>query len=100
MPEHDAATAFTGLPLRDDSGAPIRVTMLTRAGCHLCARAAVVLGEVCGQTGVGWAQADIDEHPTLLPEYGDWLPVVFVDGRRHDYWHVDRVRLTEALTSG
>lgn len=100
MSDHDAAVAFAGLPPRDDTGAPVRVTMLTRAGCHLCARAAVVIAQVAQQTGVGWAQADIDEHPALLPEFGDWLPVVFVDGRRHDYWQVDRVRLTEALTSG
>ncbi|MGI8946652.1 MAG: glutaredoxin family protein [Ornithinimicrobium sp.] len=97
MPEHDAAIAFADLPPRDHTGAPLRVTMLTRGGCHLCERAAVVLDEVCAQTGVAWTQADIDEHPVLLAEYGDWLPVVFVDGRRHDYWQVDRARLAEAL---
>lgn len=99
MAEHEAAIAFGGLPSHDDRGAPMRVTMLTRAQCHLCRRAATIIDDVCGRTGAAWAQADIDDHPALLPAYGDWVPVVFVDGRQHDYWQVDPVRLTEALTS-
>ena len=54
---------------------------------------------VCQATGTGWVEADVDDHPELLPVFGELLPVVFVDGRRHDDWQVDPRRLAEALGS-
>ena len=96
---HDAAPAFAGLPEHDAAGRPVRVSMLGRAGCHLCDRARGVIVRVCDATGTGWVEADVDDHPELLPVFGELLPVVFVDGRRHDYWQVDPRRLGEALGS-
>lgn len=97
-PAHTAPAAFADVPARDETGRPVRVSMLTRQGCHLCGLAAEVIDQVCAETGTGWAQRDIDQHPELLPVFGDWLPVIFVDGKRHDYWRVDPQRLTQALS--
>jgi hypothetical protein len=33
----------------------------------------------------------------LMRTYGEQLPVTFVDGRQHDFWRVDEVRLRAAL---
>jgi glutaredoxin len=96
---HEAQPAFGELPERDETGRPLRVTMLSRQGCHLCDRARSTLVAVCEATGTGWAEADVDDHPALVPLYGELLPVVFVDGRRHDYWQVDAGRLASALSS-
>jgi glutaredoxin len=97
---HEAAPAFADLPERDGSGRPVRVTVLGRQGCHLCERARVAVSRVCERTGTGWGEADVDDHPELVPVFGEWVPVIFVDGRRHDYWAVDEQRLTEALARG
>ena len=32
-----------------------------------------------------------------MEQYGEQIPVTFVDGRQHDYWRVDEARLRAAL---
>ncbi len=43
---------------------------------------------------------DIDAagDPELLDRHSEQVPVVLVDGKMHDFWHVDPDRLTRALT--
>ncbi|GAB3921103.1 hypothetical protein GCM10011575_16630 [Microlunatus endophyticus] len=77
-----------------------RVVVVTRTGCHLCAEALTVIDEVCRATGVRYREVDIDSDPKLARQYTDQVPVTFVDGRQHDFWRVDRDRLTAALTRG
>jgi len=76
----------------------VRVEVLTKPGCHLCEVAVEVVGSVCAEVGVEWAERDISSDPALLRDYAEQIPVTFVDGRRHDFWRVDPVRLREALT--
>lgn len=76
----------------------IEVTLLTRAGCHLCAVAQQELATVLTDYGLTAVEIDVDQaahqgNPALRAEYGDRLPVVLVDGREHSYWEVDEVRL-------
>jgi glutaredoxin len=65
-----------------------RVELLSRPGCHLCDDAREEFREV-----------DITADPELLEQYAEQIPVVFVDGEQHDFWHVDPRRLRMALTS-
>jgi glutaredoxin len=74
-----------------------RVTLYGKPGCHLCEDARAVVGEVCAELGVGWAEIDITGDPDLFREYGEQIPVTFVDGRQHDFWRVDPSRLRKAL---
>jgi hypothetical protein len=74
-----------------------RVLVLTRVGCHLCDEAIAVVAAVCAETGDGWSTRDVDDDPDLRRRYTDEVPVTFVDGRQHDYWRVDPVRLRAAL---
>jgi len=76
----------------------VRVEVLTKPGCHLCEVAVEVVGSVCAEVGVEWVERDISADPALLRDYAEQIPVTFVDGRRHDFWRVDPVRLREALT--
>jgi glutaredoxin len=73
------------------------VTLLTRAGCHLCAAARDAMARVAGATGVAWGEVDVDTDDALAMEYGDRLPVVLLDGREHGYWKVEEQRLTRDL---
>lgn len=74
-----------------------RITLIGRAGCHLCDDAREVVRDVAGALGVGWVETSVDDDPELLRRYAEEVPVVLVDGRRHAYWHVDRGRLVDAL---
>ncbi|WP_433010826.1 glutaredoxin family protein [Kribbella sp. CA-294648] len=76
-----------------------RVTLYGKPGCHLCDDARVIVASVCAELGVGWTEIDITTDEQLFKEYGEQIPVTFVDGRQHDFWRVDPVRLKKALTT-
>ena len=76
-----------------------RVTLYGKPGCHLCDDARVIVAAVCAELGVGWTEIDITTDEQLFKEYGEQIPVTFVDGRQHDFWRVDPVRLKKALTT-
>ncbi|MDI6909445.1 glutaredoxin family protein [Nocardioides sp.] len=76
-----------------------RVTLYTRPGCHLCDVAREVVERVCAELGEEYAEVLVDEDPELRERFTDEVPVTFVDGRQHDFWRVDEVRLRAALSS-
>lgn len=75
------------------------VTLLGRAGCHLCDDARAVVVEVAGRTGAAITELDVDDDPELRAEYGDMVPVVLIDGVQHGYFTIDADRLARALSS-
>lgn len=74
-----------------------RVTLIGRPGCHLCDEARSVIERVTSDLGVAWDERSIDDDAALRAKYADQIPVTLVDGRRHDFWRVDEVRLRSAL---
>ncbi|MFC4001720.1 glutaredoxin family protein [Prauserella oleivorans] len=76
-----------------------QVTVMTRAGCHLCEVAEAEIARICGELGVPWSTADVDSDPDWQAEYGDRVPVFLVDGAEHGYWRVEEDRLRSALTA-
>ena len=74
-----------------------RVTVVTRADCHLCDVAEDAVARIAAEAGVGWSAVDVDADPALLAEYSDLVPVILVDGRMHGYWRVEEDRLRAAL---
>jgi len=79
-------------------GAPARVLLYSRPGCHLCDDARQVIEAVCAELGERYTEVDITTSVELQREYGEQIPVTLVDGRRHDFWRVDPDRLRAALT--
>ena len=79
-------------------GAPARVLLYSRPGCHLCDDARQVIETVCAELGERYTEVDITSSTELQREYGEQIPVTLVDGRRHDFWRVDPDRLRAALT--
>jgi glutaredoxin len=79
------------------SDGPARLTLLTRAGCHLCETAAETLTGIGAEAGLVPEAVDVDADPALQAEYGDRVPVVLLDGREHCYFTVDVVRLRRDL---
>ncbi len=73
------------------------VTLLTRAGCHLCQDARTVVLAAAGRAGVPMIEIDVDDDPEMRAEYGDMVPVVLIDGVQHGYFSIDGDRLERAL---
>jgi glutaredoxin len=74
-----------------------RVTLVTRADCHLCDAARAALDRVTARTGEAWTEVDVSDDIELERDYGDRLPVVLLDGREHGYWRVEEDRLAGDL---
>lgn len=73
------------------------VTLVTRAGCHLCEVAGATLKRLAGELGFTYAEVDVDADPDRRAEYSDRVPVILIDGREHGYWRVEEPRLRTAL---
>lgn len=76
----------------DHSTAP-RVTLYSRAGCHLCEDAAAELRRI----EVAFTEVDITGDRDLEADYGDRIPVIMLDGKEHGYWRVEADRLLRDL---
>jgi hypothetical protein len=74
-----------------------QVTLITRAGCHLCDEARSVVVAVCLPRGIPIDELDVDADPQLRAEYGDLVPVVLVNGREHAHFRVEPGPLVRAL---
>jgi len=75
----------------------VRLTLLTRPGCHLCDVAKEAMDRISSRTGEQWVEIDITNDPALEDEYGMRIPVVLLDGKEHGYWRVEEERLLRDL---
>jgi hypothetical protein len=73
------------------------VVVYSRADCHLCDEARAVVAAVCAESGETWQEIDIDAEPALVERYGDYVPVVEVDGVQQGFWRIDAARLARRL---
>lgn len=78
----------------------MRVLVYTKSGCHLCDDACAVVASVCDDAGVEWAARDIAGDAELMARWGEYVPVILVDGEVHDWFRADADRLRTALTAG
>ncbi|GGM33319.1 glutaredoxin family protein [Promicromonospora citrea] len=74
-----------------------RVVLYTREACHLCEDARAVVARVCEEADQAWQEVDIDSEPGLRDRYGEYVPVVEVDGVQQGFWRVDGARLARLL---
>jgi glutaredoxin len=75
----------------------VRLTLITRVGCHLCDVAKEAMARVAETTGEQWVELDVDSDPELRAEYSDRVPVILLDGKEHGYWRVEEPRLLRDL---
>lgn len=73
------------------------VTLLSKPGCHLCDDARATIARVAGELDATWEERDITQSDEDTRRYWDQIPVTFVDGVQHDFWHVSEDRLRAAL---
>jgi glutaredoxin len=86
----------------------IDLTLIGKSGCHLCDEARVTVNAVVGAfraeyTGVArHIQVNLVEQDILVDEelwnnYSEEVPVLLINGKIHNYWRIDPVRLRGAL---
>jgi glutaredoxin len=86
----------------------VDLTLIGKSGCHLCDEARVTVNAVVGAfraeyTGVArHIQVNLVEHDILVDEdlwnkYSEDVPVLLINGKVHNYWRIDPVRLRGAL---
>ena len=75
----------------------VEVAIYSRRGCHLCEVAESLVREVNQEVVFDLQVIYIDGDVGLEKEYGEEVPVTFINGKRHDYFKVDRTRFIEAV---
>lgn len=80
------------------------LTLIGKPGCHLCDDARVVVTRVIGDLEsradapkLTLAEVSILDDAALNDRYAEEIPVLLINGRVHNYWRIDPVRLTTAL---
>jgi glutaredoxin len=74
-----------------------QVTMYSRRNCHLCEVAKEVVESARNDAEFEFEVVFIDGDAGLEEEYGEEVPVTLINGKRHDYFRVDRARFIEAV---
>jgi hypothetical protein len=80
------------------------LTLIGKPGCHLCDDAREVVESVVGKLEGDPSAPDvvIDEKsilddPLLHDLYVEEIPVLLINGKVHNYWRIDPLRLRSAL---
>jgi glutaredoxin len=87
----------------------IQVALITKAGCHLCDDARLVVNAVIADfrsqyTGVfrhvqvDFVEHDINFNDDLRAKHSEEIPVVLINGKIHNYWRIDPERFRAALS--
>ena len=81
----------------------MKLTLLTRVGCHLCDEMLDAVGPLAAARGAAVVLVDVDGDPELEAIYGDLVPVLFAgeprDGAELCRHRLDRPRVDAALAS-
>lgn len=59
-----------------------QLVLYTRKDCCLCQEMKATLGQVAHRLSFALEEIDVDTSPTLQAEYGNDVPVLFINGRK------------------
>jgi len=76
---------------------PVKLTLYTRTGCHLCEDMEQVLRELATEYEFVFDSVTIDNNPELERSYGAKVPVLARGDVEICHYHLDRVALMAAL---
>ncbi|MET0917881.1 MAG: glutaredoxin family protein [Burkholderiales bacterium] len=80
----------------------LKLTLLTRAYCHLCDEMLAAVRPLAAARGATVAVVDVDTDPTLERAYGELVPVLFAGdpetGIELCHYHLDPARVERALS--
>ncbi len=73
------------------------VTIYSRKSCHLCEVAKEVVESAKSAADFDLEIVFIDGNVELEKLYGEEVPVTMINGRRHDFFRVDKARFIAAV---
>jgi translation initiation factor RLI1 len=80
------------------------LTLIGKPGCHLCDDARTVITTVIervsaerGAPEIVLEERSILDDAELHERYVEDIPVLLINGKVHNYWRIDPVRLSDAL---
>ena len=80
------------------------LTLIGKPGCHLCDDARTVVTSVIEQVSaergapeILLEERSILDDAELHERYVEDIPVLLINGKVHNYWRIDPVRLSDAL---
>jgi glutaredoxin len=76
-----------------------KVTLYTRAGCHLCDDAKHVLAAARGRAEFDYEEVDIDRDAELVRRYNDEVPVIAIDGVKAFKYRLDMKEFLKKLAA-
>lgn len=76
---------------------PVVITLYTRVGCHLCDDVHALLEQEQRVYRFQLQLIDIDTSRELVQQHGEWVPVVYVDGKLRFRGSVNRLLLRRLL---
>ena len=80
----------------------MRLTLLTRAYCHLCDELLAAVSPLAAARGATVAVIDVDADPALERAFGERVPVLFAgdpaEGVELCHYRLDRARVEQALS--
>jgi len=65
------------------------IVVYSRKGCHLCEIVKESLTKLSRHAKFQWRDVDVDSSPELRRQYGDEVPVVFINGRKAFKYRMD-----------
>ncbi len=84
--------------------ATAHLTLIGKPGCHLCDDARDLVGSVVAKLAddasaptITFAERSILDDAELNALYLEDIPVLLINGKVHNYWRIDPVRLRTAL---
>ena len=88
----------------------IILTLIGKPSCHLCDDARVVVNDVVrqltstdavaidlGVSGLVVRELSIEDDRALFEEYWEQIPVLLINGKVHNFWRIDPIRLNNSL---
>ncbi len=69
------------------------LTLVTRAGCHLCEDMERELAVQAEALGLAYTLQDVDADPDLQRRYGERVPVLLAAGAELCHYHLDPLSL-------
>ena len=75
----------------------MRLTVYSRAWCHLCDDLLAALAPIAARYGTPVEVIDVDSDAALEALHGERVPVLFADGTELCHYHLDTERVTAAL---
>ena len=76
----------------------MRLTLLTRAYCHLCDEMRAEVAPLAAAAAVPLDEIDVDGDPALEARWGDRVPVLLAGERELFCYRVDRAGLARYLS--